>query len=48
MMKPMTEKMLIVDPVARRPTSTPLMESGRLVMIATGCTKEPNCEARMR
>ena len=48
MMKPMIEKMLSVEPMIRRPSSTPMSESGSVIMMAIGCRKEPNCEARTR
>ena len=47
MMKPMIENMLSVEPVTSRPISTPISESGSVIMMAMGWMKEPNCEARM-
>ena len=48
MMKPMIEKMLSVVLVSSSARNTPISENGSDAMIATGCVKLANCDARIR
>ena len=48
MMKPMIEKMLSVVLVSRSARNTPISENGSDAMIASGCVKLANCDARIR
>ena len=48
MMKPMAEKILSVVPAISSPRNTPISDIGSDIMMAMGCRKEPNCEARIR
>ena len=48
MMKPMIEKILSVVPVSSSARNTPISENGSDAMIATGCVKLANCDARIR
>ena len=46
-MNPMIEKMFRVERQASKASITPISESGSDAMIATGCTKLRNWEARI-
>ena len=48
MMKPIIEKMLSVVPVSSSARNTPISDNGSDTMIATGCRKLANCDARIR
>ena len=48
MMKPIIEKMLSVVPVSSSARNTPMSENGSDAMIASGCVKLANCDARIR
>ena len=48
MMKPIIEKRLSVVPVRSSARNTPISENGSEAMIANGCVKLANCDARMR
>ena len=46
--RPIIENRLIVERLTRSASITPISASGSDAMIAIGCTKLPNCEARIR
>ena len=48
MMKPIMEKRLSVVPVRSSARNTPISANGSDIMIATGCVKLANCDARIR
>ena len=48
MMKPMALKMLSVEPAISSPRNTPISDIGSDIMMAIGCRKLPNCDARIR
>ncbi len=47
MMKPIIENMFSVERHASSASTTPISDSGSEAMIATGCRKLPNCDARI-
>ena len=48
MMTPIMMMMLSVSRVSSSASNTPISESGSDSMIASGCRKLPNCDARIR
>jgi len=48
MMKPMMENMLSVEPVTSSASITPTSVKGSEAMMAIGCRKLANCDARMK